>query len=101
MPTPGTRLSSSRTLRCTKLERNVSSNLLASAGFSAAMLRTWTMLVDCLRVVTPWRCTSWGRRGTTLDTRFCTSTWAMSTSVPSSNVTSSEYEPSLLLVEFM
>ncbi len=34
-------------------------------------------------------------------TRFCTSTWAVSTLVPMSNVTVSTYEPSLPEVEDM
>ena len=40
-----------------------------------------------LRVVTPLRCTSSGSLGCAIATRFCTSTWALSRSVPSLKVT--------------
>ena len=39
--------------------------------------------------------------GSAIATRFCTCTWAVSTSVPSLNVTSKVYEPSLLLCDVM
>src|SRR5262249_56066793 len=39
--------------------------------------------------------------GSAMATRFCTSTWAMFTLVPSSKVTSRVYEPSLLLCDDM
>ena len=42
---------------------------------------------DALRTVTPRRCTSSGRRGVATETRFCTSTCAISTSVPGLNTT--------------
>jgi hypothetical protein len=42
---------------------------------------------EALRTVTPSRCTSSGRRGTATETRFCTSTCAVSTSVPGLNTT--------------
>src|SRR5436190_1531383 len=45
--------------------------------------------------VTPMARTTSGSVGSAMATRFCTSTWAMFTSVPSSKVTSREYEPSL------
>ncbi len=41
---------------------------------------------DDLSVVTPMRRTSSGRRGRAMATRFCTSTCAVSRSVPSLNV---------------
>src|SRR6266567_4155926 len=37
-----------------------------------------------------------GMTGNASDTRFCTSTWAMSESMPRRNVTVSVYEPSLV-----
>jgi hypothetical protein len=40
-----------------------------------------------LRVTTPLRCTSSGSRGCAIATRFCTSTCALSRSVPSLKVT--------------
>ena len=40
-----------------------------------------------LRVTTPLRCTSSGSRGCAMATRFCTSTCALSRSVPSLKVT--------------
>ncbi len=49
---------------------------------------------ELLTVVTPsWR-TSSGRRGSAWLTRFCTCTWARSTSVPTRNVTVSVSTPS-------
>ena len=51
-------------------------------------------LGDALVVVTPTRCTSGGRRETTWATRFCTSTCALSASVPSRKVTVSVITPS-------
>ena len=54
------------------------------------------MLGDCLLVFTPCNCTCSGNCAMASDTRFCTSTWAMFKSVPSSNVTVSVYEPSLV-----
>ena len=53
------------------------------------------MLVDCFLTVTPCRRTSSGSIGSAIATRFCTSTWAASRLVPISNVTVSEYAPSL------
>ncbi len=40
-----------------------------------------------LRMTTPLRCTSSGKRGCAIATRFWTSTWAMLRSVPSLKVT--------------
>ena len=37
---------------------------------------------DFFFTVTPMRCTSSGRRGIAIETRFCTSTWAWSMLVP-------------------
>src|SRR5262249_57577615 len=51
--------------------------------------------------VTPMFLTTSGRLGWAMATRFCTSTWAISTSVPISKVTSRVYEPSLLLCDVM
>src|SRR5260370_28530771 len=51
--------------------------------------------------LTPIVRTSSGSVGSAMATRFCTSTWAMFTLVPSSKVTSSVYEPSLLLCDDM
>src|SRR5262249_24711788 len=45
--------------------------------------------------------TTSGSVGSAMATRFCTSTWAMFTLVPSSKVTSRVYEPSLLLCDDM
>ena len=59
------------------------------------------MSVDCFLVIMPCRCTSSGSLGTAIATRFCTSTWAMSRSVPTSNVTVRLYEPSLAQVDDM
>ena len=57
--------------------------------------------VDFFWVVTPCCWTGGGRDGSAIATRFCTSTWAKSGSVPMSNVTISVYEPSLALVDCM
>ena len=56
---------------------------------------------DRFLTVTPMALTTSGSVGSAMATRFCTSTWAMFTSVPSSNVTSRVYEPSLLLCDDM
>ncbi len=56
---------------------------------------------DCFLTVTPMALTTSGSAGVAMATRFCTSTWAMFTSVPSANVTSRVYEPSLLLFDDM
>ena len=53
---------------------------------------------DALATVTPMLRTSAGRRGSAIDTRFCTCTCAMSRLVPRSNVTEIEKRPST--VEF-
>ena len=55
---------------------------------------TISMSGEFLRTVTPiWR-TSSGSRGSAIATRFWTSTWAMSRSVPSAKVTDSDSWPS-------
>jgi len=54
--------------------------------------------VDLL-TVTPMRCTSCGSFGVACATRFCTSTCALSTSVPSLKVTVSVITPSLVACE--
>ena len=54
------------------------------------------MLGDFFLVVTPCRFTSSGSLASAIDTRFCTSTWAMSMSVPRSKVTSSVIAPSFV-----
>ncbi len=51
------------------------------------MNTTIKMSGEFLRVVTPLRWTSSGSRGCAIATRFCTSTWALSRSVPSLKVT--------------
>ena len=56
---------------------------------------------DRFLVVTPMVLTTSGSVGWAMATRFCTSTWAMFTSVPSAKVTSRVYEPSLLLCDDM
>ena len=56
---------------------------------------------DRFLTVTPMAWTTSGSVGSAMATRFCTSTWAMLTSVPSSKVTSRVYEPSLLLCDDM
>src|SRR5437764_13211477 len=47
---------------------------------------TMVMSGDCFFVVTPMRCTSGGRMGIAIATRFCTNTWAVSRLVPSLKV---------------
>ena len=59
----------------------------------------WTICVDCVLTVTPCRRTSSGSLGSAIDTRFWTSTVAMSMSVPMSKVTVNAYEPSAALLE--
>ncbi len=59
------------------------------------------MLGDFFLVVTPCRLTSSGSLASAIDTRFCTSTWAMFRSVPGLNVTSSVIWPSLVHFESM
>src|SRR6059058_3509160 len=54
------------------------------------------MLGDFFLVVTPWRLTSSGSLASAMDTRFCTSTWAMFRSVPSAKVTLRYIWPSLV-----
>ena len=49
---------------------------------------------EFLRTVTPIRRASSGSRGSAIATRFCTSTWARSRSVPSAKVTVSASWPS-------
>ena len=56
---------------------------------------------ELLRVVTPWRRTSSGRRGSATATRFCTSTCAVSRSVPSAKVTVIVTLPSAVEFELM
>src|SRR4051794_1486486 len=51
--------------------------------------------------LTPIVWTTEGRLGAAMAVRFCTSTWAMLISVPTSKVTSRVYEPSLLDCEDM
>ncbi len=58
------------------------------------MLIISVMLVDCFSTLTPWRLTSSGNTGSASLTRFWTSTVAMSTSMPTSNVTVILHEPS-------
>ena len=53
-----------------------------------SMLTINVMLVDFFLTVTPCFLTSSGSVGSASLTRFCTSTFAMSTSVPTSKVTS-------------
>ena len=48
------------------------------------------MLGDCFLTVTPVALTTSGSMGSASETRFCTSTWAMSRLVPSLNVTVSD-----------
>src|SRR5437660_7755425 len=59
------------------------------------MLMTDKMSGVFLRMVMPCFCTSVGSCGMARATRFCTLTRAVFRSVPTSNVTVSEYEPSL------
>ncbi len=54
-----------------------------------------------LRIVIPWFCTDVGNCGMASVTRFCTMTRAVFKLVPTSNVTVSEYEPSLPICEDM
>ena len=54
------------------------------------------MLGDFFLVVTPVCLTTSGSVGMAIATRFCTSTWAMSRSVPSLKVTVRLYAPSLV-----
>src|SRR5439155_21984911 len=50
---------------------------------------------DRFLTVTPMARVTSGSDGVAMATRFCTSTWAVFTSVPSAKVTSRVYEPSL------
>src|SRR5207248_11271267 len=59
-------------------------------------LATSRMSGERFWTVTPMALTTSGKSGWAMATRFCTSTWAMLMSVPSSKVTSRVYEPSLL-----
>ncbi len=59
------------------------------------------MLLDCLLTVTPVCVTGSGSCGSANDTRFCTSTAAMSESRDGSNVTVIVLVPLLLLLEVM
>ena len=59
------------------------------------------MLGDFFFVVTPMRLTSSGSFASATDTRFCTSTWAMSMFVPNSNVTSRFIWPSFVHLDDM
>ena len=59
------------------------------------------MLGDCFLTVTPVALTTSGSIGSAWETRFCTSTWAVSRSTPSLKVTVRLYEPSLLLCDDM
>lgn len=59
------------------------------------MWTTNSRLALSLLVTTPIRRTTSGRPDSAAATRFWTWTWAMSRSVPSSNVTVSDMEPSL------
>ena len=54
------------------------------------------MLGDCFLTVTPVCLTTSGSAGRACETRFWTSTWAVSRSTPSLKVTVRLYEPSLL-----
>ena len=65
------------------------------------MLTISTMFVERFSVFTPSRMTSSGNLGWAMATRFCTSTVAMSMSVPTSKVTVNSYEPSSELREDM
>ncbi len=56
---------------------------------------------ELLTTVTPSRRTSSGKRGSAWLTRFCTCTWARSTSVPSAKVTVSCMTPSAVAWEDM
>jgi len=56
---------------------------------------------ELLRVVTPRLRTSTGRRGSAIDTRFWTSTFAVSRLVPSLKVMVSDMLPSLVEYEDM
>ncbi len=61
-------------------------------------LTTINMSGELFAVMTPICCTSCGRRGAAMATRFCTCTCAISRSVPTSKVTAMEKRPSA--VEF-
>src|SRR5258708_257805 len=56
---------------------------------------------DLMMVVTPSCCTSCGRRGWAIATRFCTNTCAVSIFVPKLNVTVIVTVPLLVICEFM
>ena len=56
---------------------------------------------DRFLTVTPMALDHVGQVGSAMATRFCTSTWAMFRSVPSSKVTVRVYEPSLVLCDDM
>ena len=68
---------------------------------ASSRLTISTMFVDFFFVTTPWRLTSSGSLGSAMPTRFCTSTVAMSMSVPTSNVTVRSMLPSSELFDYM
>ncbi len=65
------------------------------------MLTPIVSVGEALTVVTPSRCTSSGNRGSACETRFCTSSCALSGSVPSLKVTVIARLPSLLACDCM
>ena len=79
---PGTRLSSSTTLRVAKLDRN----RVVKRLFGEISETTSKMSVERFCTITPLRRTSSGRRGTASCTRLLTLNTALSTLVPGSKV---------------
>ena len=96
-PTPGTRASLSWSWSVAKLERKRAS-YRPPAAVSVTICR---IAVDFFFVTTPCCCTDCGSCARAADTRFWTSTWARSRSVPTWNVTISVYRPSDVQVDCM
>ncbi len=90
LPAPGMRASTSLTCNVAKLRKYTSSYRPLGEKRCTTMVRSG----DCLTVVTPRRRTCSGSLGNACDTRFCTCTWALSTSVPRRNVTVTVSTPS-------
>ena len=96
-PTPSTRARASFTFRAASCSgRADRSRNSRSVRRLETRLTHSKMLGDFFIVVTPIRLTSSGSPAWAMATRFCTSTWAVSRSVPSLKVTSRSIWPSLV-----
>ena len=96
-PTPVTRRNSSITCVEAILPRSVESSV-PDSDVSATIIRKPAF---AWRTVMPWRRTSSGSRASTVLSRFCTSVWAISMSVPASKVSVIEAVPFERLDEAM